>query len=1118
MSKFKVIFYTRGKFVKDPELKYDGGDMYAFSGQDSDYWSFFEACDLVKSIDPEFDFEMVKMWWKHEAGSFEADLNPFRDDGDSAELAAYAVGHGAEVDIYCEPKPDEGELTFMESVRQKGKGKACASEKEPLHECSGDSSDESIKDVHFDDSEEERMNGFEDDFEELVGVGKTSEVRSPPVTNNVVPNETDNNIFITDEMGKAHVIEEEYMTDELDSGADDDSGDDRPCVIRFNAEESFTKDFVFKVGMELRSLKQFKDAILEHNVLNGREVKFVKNDANRCRVVCKDKEKCDYTVLCSRVLTSTTFRIKTLYSKHKCGRQFFNRCAKADWVAKVIVDGLKNNTKMKLNDVVADVRLRYATEIPGCRAFKARQIARQIVEGDSSQQFNLLWSYGAELRRASPGNTFKLNTTCAGEGLNPRFEKCYMCFDGTKMALKKACRPFIGLDGCHLKHKYGGILLIAVGRDPNDQYLPIAFAVVENESKDTWSWFMKLLLEDIGDGRWCFISDQQKGLVNVFDEEYPSFEHRFCLRHLYANFKKKFGGGTLFRDLMMAAAKATYYEAHEAKMLMIKEANVDAYEWLQAIPKHKWCKHAFPFYSKCDVLMNNLSESFNATILLQRDKPIITMFEWIRNYLMGRFATLREKVNAYKGYVMTKPLRRLDREIEKSASWTATYAGWLTFQVTHVLFTDSFVVDLEKHTCSCNYWELIGIPCRHAVAAIHRKVDDPVKYVHKCYLRTTYEHYYSEVITPLNGQNKWPKTAHPIIMPPLFKRGPGRPKKLRRREPDEANQTKWQRTNTSHRCKICFVLGHNKRTCKKNKQIVAVSAARTSQEAPTQEAPTQEAPTQEAPKQEAPTQEAPTQASQTSKKRGRPTGSINKKKKDKVAPKTKKSKTVEPECDAAANAVPDAVPEKDDVQADIPMQDDVPVPNSVPEKADVQADIPVQDADPVQDDVQDAVPVQDDVQDAPNTDINDSQSSLKKYCGIDAETLAKILDDDEILDVQPLNVDTSPVKRTVKTFVGKAPKVVKKTSKSTASSSSRPTCSEPVKKPIQKHKPKKIVDMGVQKRQSDRLRTIKTKNIPGPGKKPDDPLVIYEDEATSDQSMGGKQSEDWEAICKRMTQ
>lgn len=56
----------------------------------------------------------------------------------------------------------------------------------------------------------------------------------------------------------------------------------------------------------------------------------------------------------------------------------------------------------------------------------------------------------------------------------------------------------------------------------------------------------------------------EEGMLQVFEEEYTDFEHRFCLRHLYANFKKKFGGGTLFRNLylMMAASKATYFEAH----------------------------------------------------------------------------------------------------------------------------------------------------------------------------------------------------------------------------------------------------------------------------------------------------------------------------------------------------------------------------------------------------------------------------------------------------------------------------------------------------------------------------------------------------------------------------
>lgn len=56
---------------------------------------------------------------------------------------------------------------------------------------------------------------------------------------------------------------------------------------------------------------------------------------------CKDKKHCDYTVLSSRVLLSTKFRIKTLFQKHKCGKRFFNKSAKGDWVVKFIVDRMK---------------------------------------------------------------------------------------------------------------------------------------------------------------------------------------------------------------------------------------------------------------------------------------------------------------------------------------------------------------------------------------------------------------------------------------------------------------------------------------------------------------------------------------------------------------------------------------------------------------------------------------------------------------------------------------------------------------------------------------------------------------------------------------------------------
>lgn len=47
MGLFKVVFYTNGSFVKDTKLRYEGEDIYAFSGHDSYFLSFFEAYNLI---------------------------------------------------------------------------------------------------------------------------------------------------------------------------------------------------------------------------------------------------------------------------------------------------------------------------------------------------------------------------------------------------------------------------------------------------------------------------------------------------------------------------------------------------------------------------------------------------------------------------------------------------------------------------------------------------------------------------------------------------------------------------------------------------------------------------------------------------------------------------------------------------------------------------------------------------------------------------------------------------------------------------------------------------------------------------------------------------------------
>ncbi|WVZ18731.1 hypothetical protein V8G54_006053 [Vigna mungo] len=305
--------------------------------------------------------------------------------------------------------------------------------------------------------------------------------------------------------------------------------------------------------------------------------------------------------------------------------------------------------------------------------------------------------------------------------------------------------------------------------------------------------------------------------MTVFDELMDGVEHRLCLRHLYNYFKKRFGGGVLIRDLMMGAAKATYEKEWEKKMGELKAINIDAYNWLIGIPTKTWCKHAFSTYCRCDVLINNLTESFNSTILLARDKPIITMMEWIRTYVMKRFATLREKAMTYVGVVMPRPRKRLDKEIEKSGNWIPTWVGAEKFEVTHGFTMDKFVVDLSNKSCSCYSWDLIGIPCRHATAAINYKVQNPEDYVHVYYKKPAYVTCYAPEIVPINGQQMWPTSENtPLLLPPIYKIPLGRPKKLRRREADEpVRHTKLSKKQAIMKCSSCKEYGHNVRSCRR---------------------------------------------------------------------------------------------------------------------------------------------------------------------------------------------------------------------------------------------------------------------------------------------------------------
>jgi len=128
-------------------------------------------------------------------------------------------------------------------------------------------------------------------------------------------------------------------------------------------------------------------------------------------------------------------------------------------------------------------------------------------------------------------------------------------------------------------------------------------------------------------------------------------DQRLCVRYLYNNFRKKYPGKKL-KELMWRAAKATYTNAFDDAMNEIRKISEGAYEYLKLIPAMQWSKSKFTSGPLCDTLVNNMSEAFNSTIVIPRGKPIVTMCEDIRIYMMERWEANRQRIARYEDIVL----------------------------------------------------------------------------------------------------------------------------------------------------------------------------------------------------------------------------------------------------------------------------------------------------------------------------------------------------------------------------------------------------------------------------------------------------------------------------------
>ena len=61
--------------------------------------------------------------------------------------------------------------------------------------------------------------------------------------------------------------------------------------------------------------------------------------------------------------------------------------------------------------------------------------------------------------------------------------------------------PVICIDATHLRGTYKGKILMAVTKNANNMILPLAYAVVDEETNNSWRWFLQMFAENVEDPR-----------------------------------------------------------------------------------------------------------------------------------------------------------------------------------------------------------------------------------------------------------------------------------------------------------------------------------------------------------------------------------------------------------------------------------------------------------------------------------------------------------------------------------------------------------------------------------------------------------------------------------------
>ncbi|KAD4385417.1 hypothetical protein E3N88_25585 [Mikania micrantha] len=139
------------------------------------------------------------------------------------------------------------------------------------------------------------------------------------------------------------------------------------------------------------------------------------------------------------------------------------------------------------------------------------------IHGSCDTNFMELPSYMRELQSRNKGTVVQWLHHPHGTSQCRNFKYVFWAFKLSIDAFH-LCQPVISVEETHLKGPYRSKLLIVVSKNANNYILPVAYAIVDEETTESWSWFLKRFRDHVADDRMgpmCFLSDRHKGIIHA---------------------------------------------------------------------------------------------------------------------------------------------------------------------------------------------------------------------------------------------------------------------------------------------------------------------------------------------------------------------------------------------------------------------------------------------------------------------------------------------------------------------------------------------------------------------------------------------------------------------------